>query len=218
MDSNDIYHIWHALPFLLKGVVLTLEITVLGLFFGFILGSLLGLSRTKRKGVLYSISTTFVEVIRGTPIIVQALWIYYAFPMISPVSPGKILAAIIAIAINSGAYIAEIVRGSVESIDPGQREAGRSLGLTKNQTMLYIVWPQAFKRMIPPLGNQFIISLKDTSLFGIIGVVELTNSGKLYVSDSFAYFPIYTEVAIIYLTITLSISFVLRRIEGRIES
>ena len=97
-------------------------------------------------------------------------------------------------------------------------EAGRSLGLTKLQTMIYIIWPQAFKRMIPPLGNQLIISLKDTSLLAIIGVVELTNAGKLYVSDTFVPFPIYTEVAIIYLIITLSISFVLKKVERRIES
>ncbi len=97
-------------------------------------------------------------------------------------------------------------------------EAGRSLGLTKRQTMLHIIWPQALKRMIPPLGNQFIISLKDTSLFGFIGVVELTNAGKLYVSDTYRYFDIYTMVAVMYLVMTLSLSLILRRIERRIES
>lgn len=218
MSNSDIHHIWQALPYLLKGLVLTMEITILGLIFGFILGSFLGLARTKRKGVMYKLATAFIEVIRGTPIVVQALWIYFAFPMISPISPGKITSAIIAIAVNSGAYISEIVRGSVESIERGQMEAGRSLGLTKRQTMLYIIWPQAFKRMIPPLGNQFIISLKDTSLFAIIGVVELTNAGILYISDTYQPFLIYTEVAVLYLIITLTISTVLKRIERGIQS
>jgi len=218
LKTSDITHMWQALPFLLKGLVITIEITVFGLIFGFIFGSVLGVARTRRKGLIYKLSTIFIEIIRGTPIVVQALWIYFAFPMISPISPDKILSGIIAIAINSGAYIAELVRGSIESIDHGQMEAGRSLGLTKYQTMVHIIWPQAFKRMIPPLGNQLIISLKDTSLLAIIGVVELTNSGKLYVSDTFVPFPIYTEVALIYLVITLSISYVLRKVERRIES
>src|SRR5699024_11775090 len=102
----------------------------------------------------------------------------------------KITAAIIAIAINAGAYIAEIVRGGVESIDKGQYEAGDSIGLTKNQTMWHIIWPQAFRRMIPPLGNQFIISLKDTSLFSVIAVGELVYQGKSYTAASFSYFEI----------------------------
>ena len=218
LDMSDLSHMGQAFPFLIKGLLITIQITIFGLFFGFILGSLLGVARTKRTGFIYRISTIFIEVIRGTPIVVQALWIYFAFPMITPFNPDKILSGVIAIAINSGAYISEIVRGSIESIDSGQMEAGRSLGLTKFQTMIYIIWPQAFKRMIPPLGNQLIISLKDTSLLAIIGVVELTNAGKLYVSDTFVPFPIYTEVAIIYLIITLSISFVLKKVERRIES
>lgn len=218
MDKIDFHHIVNAFPYLVEGAGITIKITIFGLIFGFILGSLLGLARTKKKGFAYRLATAFIEVIRGTPILVQVLWIYFAIPMIFPLDLEKIPAAIIAIAVNSGAYISEIVRGAVESIDSGQMEAGRSLGLTKNQTMLHIIWPQALKRMIPPLGNQFIISLKDTSLMAFIGVVELTYSGSLYVSDSYTPFEIYTEVGLLYLVMTLSISAVLKRLERRIES
>lgn len=217
MDFN-FEHIGRALPFLLEGVYLTIQITVIGLIFGFILGAILGMARTRQKGFVYGVATSLIEIVRGTPIVVQALWIYFAIPMVTPIGFDKITASIIAISINSGAYISEIVRGAVESIDKGQMEAGRSLGLTKRQTMLHIIWPQALKRMIPPLGNQFIISLKDTSLFGFIGVVELTNAGKLYVSDTYRYFDIYTMVAVMYLVMTLSLSMILRRIERKIES
>lgn len=217
MDFN-LEHIGRAFPFLLEGIYLTLQITIFGLIFGFILGAVLGMARTRQKGTIYGTATFLIEIVRGTPIVVQALWIYFAVPMVTPIGFDRITASIIAIAINSGAYISEIVRGAVESIDKGQMEAGRSLGLTKRQTMLHIIWPQALKRMIPPLGNQFIISLKDTSLFGFIGVVELTNAGKLYVSDTYRYFDIYTMVAVMYLVMTLSLSLILRRIERRIES
>src|SRR5690606_2166723 len=117
----------------------------------------------------------------------------------------------------SGAYIAEVVRGAVQSISKGQVEAGRSLGLTHNQTMRYIVWPQAFKRMIPPLGNQFIISIKDTSLLSVILVPELMFQGRQIASNYFNAVEIYTAVAIFYLLITLTLSYILRMIERRLD-
>ncbi len=218
MSGVEFSHMVNAFPTLLKGTVLTIQIATFGLLFGFLIGAFTGLARTKKTGIIYTLASTFVEVIRGTPIIVQVLWIYFAIPMVSPIDFDKITAGIIAIAVNSGAYISEIVRGAVQSIDKGQMEAGRSLGLTKAQAMLYIIWPQALKRMIPPLGNQFIISLKDTSLLAIIGVVELTNAGTLYVSDTYRSFEIYTLVALMYLAMTLSLSLILKRIERRIES
>jgi glutamine transport system permease protein len=129
----------------------------------------------------------------------------------------SVTAGIIVIAINSGAYIAEIVRGAVQSIDKGQNEAGRSLGLNQNQTMQYIVWPQAFKRMIPPLGNQFIISIKDTSLLSVILVPELMFQGRVIASNHFNAVEIYTAVAVFYLAITLTLSYVLRYLERRLD-
>ena len=127
-----------------------------------------------------------------------------------------VVAGVIAIGVNSGAYIAEIVRGAIQSIDKGQTEAGRSTGLTQAQTMLYIIWPQAFRRMIPPLTNQCIISLKDTSLLVVIGVGELTRQGQEIIAVNFRAFEVWLTVAIFYLAMTLSISAVLRYYERRL--
>src|SRR5699024_9309369 len=129
----------------------------------------------------------------------------------------KITASIIAIALNAGAYIAEIVRGSVQSIDKGQFEAGDSIGLTRAQTMWHIIWPQEFRRMNPPLGNQFIISWKDTSLFSAIAVNELLYQGRTYASSVFVYFEPYLMVGIFYLAITIPASLLLRRLERRLD-
>ena len=123
-----------------------------------------------------------------------------------------------AISVNSGAYIAEVVRGAIQSIEKGQVEAGRSIGLTRYQTMRFVIWPQAFKRMIPPLGNQFIISLKDTSLLVVIGVGELTRQGQEIVADTFRAFEVWLTVAIMYLCLTMTMTYFLRKLERRIKS
>ena len=161
-------HIIGVLPYLWEGIKLTFLITIIGVAIGFIIGAFVGLGRLSKNKLIFSICTVYVEVIRGTPILVQIFFIY--FGLSDFVNIDKLTASIMAIALNAGAYIAEIVRGGVQSIDKGQFEAGDSIGLTKAQTMWYIIWPQAFKRMIPPFGNQFIISLKDTSLFSAIAV------------------------------------------------
>ena len=158
-----------TLPLLMRGAKLTVIITVGGLFFGFILGSVFGLMKISRNMLLRKCAGFYIETIRGTPMLVQAMFLYYGIPMAIGIRIPPLTAGIAVIAVNSGAYIAEIVRGAVQSINVGQMEAGRSIGLTHAQSMLYVVWPQAFKRMIPPLGNQFIISLKDTSLLMVIG-------------------------------------------------
>ena len=206
-----------ALPFLLQGIRYTILIAIIGILIGFIIGIVVGLGRLSKNKFLFGLSTIYVEMIRGTPIMVQALYIYFALPMMLGIKIDPIVAGIITIAINAGAYIAEISRGSIQGIDPGQVEAGRSLGLTKLQTLYRITWPQAFRRMIPPLGNQFIISLKDTSLLTVIGVGELTRQGTIVVSSNFRAVEVYTLVAILYLILTLSISFGLRIIERRMQ-
>ncbi|VEF49873.1 glutamine ABC transporter permease [Bacillus freudenreichii] len=206
------------LPDLTKGLYYTLLISVVGLLIGFALGALFGIGRVAKNKAFYYISTIYVEVIRGTPVLVQAIWIFFALPLIIGKNLGSITAGIIVIAINSGAYIAEIVRGAVQSIDKGQMEAGRSLGLNHQQTMLHIIWPQAFKRMIPPLGNQFIISIKDTSLLSVILVPELIFQGRLIAANHFNAVEIYTTVALFYLAITFSLSMILRFFERRLET
>lgn len=206
-----------AMPFLLEGAKLTFIISVVGLFFGFIIGLVTGLARSSRNKILSGVSTVYVELIRGTPILVQAIWIYFALPIALGTEIDRLNAAIVAIAINSGAYIAEIVRGSIQSVPKGQVEAGRSLGLTQAQTFLYVVWPQAFRRMIPPLGNQLIISLKDTSILTIIGVAEIVRQAQQVVASNFRAFEVYTTAALLYFIMTLTISLILRWMERRLS-
>lgn len=205
------------IPALLEGLYYTLLISVVGLIIGFILGAIFGLGRISRSKILYGISAVYVEVLRGTPVLVQAIWIYFALPLIIGFNIPSLAAGIIVIGLNSGAYIAEIVRGAVQSVEKGQMEAGRSLGLSRHLTMRYVIWPQAFKRMIPPLGNQFIISIKDTSLLSVILVPELIFQGRLVASNHFNAVEIYTTVAIFYLVITLTLSKILNLMEKRLN-
>ena len=203
-------------PLLLEGVELTLIITVGGLFLGLALGILIGLINTPRFPFLRILAVTYVEIIRGTPLIVLVMFLYFALPLALDIRIPPNWAGVIAIGVNSGAYIAEIVRGSIISISHGQMEAARSTGLTHAQAMLYIIWPQAFRRMIPPLTNQCIISLKDTSLLVVIGVGELTRQGQEIISVNFRAFEVWLTVAIFYVIMTLSISTLLKYLERRL--
>ena len=204
------------IPALPQGLYYTLLVSVVGLVIGFVLGAIFGLGRISRSKIVYGISTAYIELLRGTPVLVQAIWIYFALPLIIGFNIPSLTAGIVVIGLNSGAYIAEIVRGAVQSVEKGQMEAGRSLGLSQHLTMRYVIWPQAFKRMIPPLGNQFIISIKDTSLLSVILVPELIFQGRLVASNHFNAVEIYTTVAIFYLVITLTLSKVLNIMEKRL--
>ena len=205
------------LPNLATGLYYTLLISVVGIAIGFVFGAIFGLARLSRFKVIYALATVYIEVVRGTPLLVQAIWIFYALPLIIKYTLPSEVAGIIVIAVNAAAYIAEIVRGAVQSIEKGQMEAGRSLGMSQRTTMLKVVWPQAFKRMIPPLGNQFIISIKDTSLLSVILVPELLFQSRVIASNHFNAVEIYTTVAVFYLAITLTLSAVLRITEKRLE-
>lgn len=208
---------WESVPMLLTGVKLTILITIFGLLIGFVLGATFGLLKISRNVLLRKIAGIYIESIRGTPIMVQVMFIYFGLPMALGMRIPPMIAGIAAIAVNSGAYIAEIVRGAFQSIERGQTEAGRSIGLTHFQTMYYVIWPQAFRRMIPPLGNQFIISLKDTSLLVVVGVGELTRTGQEIIASNFRAFEVWLTVAIMYLIMTLSLSRVLNYIEKKMD-
>ena len=218
MDSGFQFD-WQAaidsIPHLLKGVPYTLLISFGGLAIGFAIGLLFGLLSINRSRLLRWPAVAYVEIFRGTPILVQVLFIFYGLPELLGGPINALTAGIAAIAVNSGAYISEIVRGSVVSVHRGQREAGLSVGLSPKQTFWYIVWPQAFRRMIPPLGNQSIVSIKDTSLFSVIGVGELVRQGQVYIATTFTAFEVYMMVALLYLAITLSLSVLLRTVERR---
>lgn len=201
---------YNAIPFLLQGIPLTLLISVVGLLFGFALSLFFGLlSLVKIRAIKWP-AIVYIEVFRGTPILVEILFIFYGLPQILGHPINALVAGIAAIAVNSGAYFSEIVSGAVKSIDKGQTEAGLSSGLSPGQTFFYIVWPQALRRMIPGLGNQCIVSIKDTSLFSVIGVAELTRQGQVYIATTFRALETYLMVAILYLCITVTLSILLR--------
>ncbi|MFC3395966.1 glutamine ABC transporter permease GlnP [Brenneria rubrifaciens] len=210
--------IWPSLPLLLDGAKMTLLISVLGLLGGVVIGVFAGFARAYGGWFSSRIALIFIELIRGTPIVVQVMFIYFALPMIlTSVRIDPFAAAVVTIMINSGAYIAEITRGSVLSIHNGFREAGLALGLSRRDTLRYVIAPLALRRMLPPLGNQWIISIKDTSLFIVIGVAELTRSGQEIIAGNFRALEIWSAVAVIYLFITLVLSFILRRLERRLK-
>ena len=156
-----------------------------------------------------------MEFFRGTPLLVQIFLFYFALPVITGQRIDPFIAAISACGINSGAYVAEIFRAGIQSVDEGQMEAGRSLGMTWLQTMRYIIVPQAFKRVIPPLGNEFIAMLKDSSLVSVIGFEELTRRGQLIIAKTYGSFEIWMSVAVIYLVMTLTISRFVAYLERR---
>lgn len=209
--------IWDALPQLLVGAKLTVLIALAGIIGGFILGSIAGLMRAYGNKAVNAIAFLYIEIVRGTPIVVQVMFIYFALPMLADIRLEPITAAIISIVINAGAYIAEIVRGSILSISKGLREAGLAIGLPFWKVFIYIIGPLAFRRMIPSLGNQCIISLKDTSLFIVIGVGELTRQGQEIMAASFRAVEIWSGVAILYLILTGTMTLILRITEKRMR-
>nr|WP_281430379.1 amino acid ABC transporter permease [Salinicola acroporae] len=203
------------MPFLLKGLPYTLLISFAGLAIGFVIGIVFGLMRIGPSRWIRWPAVVYVEVFRGTPVLVQVLFIFYGLPTLLGGPIDALTAGIAAIALNAGAYISEIVRGGVQSIERGQREAGLSLGLSPPQTFRYVIWPQALRRMIPALGNQGIVSIKDTSLFSVIGVGELVRQGQVYIANTFTALEVYFMIALLYLAITLSLSLALSLLERK---
>lgn len=206
-----------AIPALLQGARLTVFITVAGLAGGVLVGLLFGLMRAYGNRLVSAIAFAYVEFVRGTPIVVQVMFIYFALPVLLGVRVDAMTAAITSIIVNSGAYISEIVRGSFLSVPRGLREAGLALGLPTWRVLAFVVGPVAFRRMTPPLGNQFIVSLKDTSLFIVIGVGELTRQGQEIMAANFRAVEIWTAVAIIYLLLIGVLTFALRTVEHRMR-
>lgn len=207
--------VFEALPNLLEGARLTIFIAALGLFGGLTLGALTGLARTYGNPALDWVARGYILLIRGTPLVVQVMFIYFALPILAGVRIDGLTAAILSIVVNSGAYVAEIVRGALLSIPKGLKEAGLSMGLPFRKVLIHIVGPLAFRRMIPALGNQCITSLKDTSLFIVIGVGELTRQGQEIMAENYRAVEIWSAVAIIYLIILSAMAFGLKTIEKR---
>ena len=213
--SFDFSLIWNSLPRLLAGAGVTIEITAIAVGLGFIFGLITSVCRLSGVKILQVIAVCYVNIIRGTPMLVQIFLIYFALPMVIGERINPFVAAVAACSINSGAYVSEIFRAGIQSVDKGQMEAGRSLGLSWMQTMRYVIMPQAFKHVIPPLGNEFISMTKETSLVSVIGFEELTRRGQLIIAKTYGSFEIWLTVAAIYLVMTLTIARLVSYLERR---
>ena len=211
----DFELIQNALPILILGAGVTIEITAFSVAVGFFIGLFVGIARISQFKVLRVIAAIYADCIRGTPLLVQIFLIYFALPMVIGQRVEPFIAAVAACGINSGAYVSEIFRAGIQAIDIGQMEAGRSLGMAWWQTMDSIILPQAIRNILPPLGNEFIAMLKDSSLVSVIGFEELTRRGQLIIAQTYGSFEIWMTVAILYLIMTLAISRIVSLLEKR---
>ncbi len=205
------------LPMLFRGLRITLLISVFGILFGFLIGSVTGFALQSKSKVAKVIANIYIWIIRGTPLIVQALYIYYVVPRLINIDLSSNFAGILVISLNSGAFIAEIVRGALDGIDPGQKEAGLSLGLTQTQTLWHLIVPPAFRSMLPALFNQFIITVKDTALLSVIIVNEITKQIQNYTSITFDVIKGYTAGAVFYLVIISILILLQKQVERKIK-
>ena len=204
-----------------NGLGTTLSVTFFALILGVVLGFLVAVVRstydkTGRMKILDKICKVYITVIRGTPMVIQLLIIYYVV-FVGPFTIPKLLAAIIGFGLNSGAYVAEIFRSGIMSIDAGQFEAGRSLGFSYKQTMFYIIMPQAFKNVLPALGNEFIVLLKETSVAGFIALQDLTKGADIIRSRTYAAMPLFAA-ALIYLVMVIIFTKLVSMLERRLRS
>lgn len=211
----------HGIVIAAKGAPTTLLISFVAVLMGLVLGLCAAMAKRSRFKVLRGIGNVYVDVLRGTPLLVQVLILVYGVPQLLQ-SIGipfhwelKIVAGFIACGINSSAYMAEIIRSGLQAVDIGQTEAARSLGLSSKKTMRYVIVPQAFKIIIPALGNEFITLIKETSILSVAGIVEVTRRGTLWASQSFLSFQAYIGVAIVYLVMTLTLSRLVAYLERR---
>lgn len=206
--------------YITDGLQNTLKITFFAVLIGIVLGFLVAIIRSTHENTgklkfLNAVCSVYLTVIRGTPVVVQLMIMY--FVIFATVDPGMVPTAIMAFGINSGAYVAEIFRSGISSIERGQFEAGRSLGFNYAQTMLYIIMPQAFKNVVPTLANEFIVLLKETSVAGYIGLQDLTKGGDIIKSRTYSAFMPLIAIALIYLVMVMAFSYLVKLLERRLR-
>ncbi len=207
--------VWRNLPFLLEGLGWTFKITVISIAGAMVMGLLTALARTSGIPGLTHLTRLYVDIFRGTPLLIQLIWIYYALPLLIGVSFSAFFSTVLTLWLNMGAFLGEIFRAGIQSIDRGQREAAFVLGLTPMQTMRDVVLPQAVSRVLPPLGSSWIIILKDTSLASFLAVAELTYQGHVLQAQTFRPIEILTVVALIYFILNQPLSLLVDWLERR---
>ena len=203
------------LKFVPDGILVTFQVTIEAILLALLLGLFTGLGRISKNKIINGIASVYVEVIRGIPLLVHLFYIYFALGRV--VNLPALVSAVIAMSVCYGAYMGEIFRAGIESIPQGQMEAARSLGMSYPQAMIHVILPQAFKTILPPVGNEFVALLKDSSLVSILAVSDLLRRGREFAAQSFTYFQTYTMVALVYLVITLFLSKLVSIMEERIS-
>lgn len=214
MELIEIFR--NSLPVLVQGLKMTLYITVFSLMFAMLIGLFVSLMRLSKVRILEIVSKGYVDIIRGTPLIIQAFFLYFGLPDLLNIRIDNTTAGIIIMSLNAGAYMSEVFRGGILSVNVGQTEAARSLGLSQSKTMKLVILPQAIKNMVPAFINQMIISLKDTSLLSVIGVGELTQRGQIVVAATYNSFEIYFIIGVMYFIMIKTISLLGEYVERKL--
>lgn len=201
--------------YLPDGILRTFQVTLISIFFALIIGLVTGLGRISRNIFINRLATVYVEVIRGIPLLVQLFYIYFALGRF--LSLDRLVAAILAMSVCYGAYMGEIFRAGIQAIPKGQMEAALAVGMSRSQALRLVILPQTMRIILPPIGNEFIALLKDSSLVSIVAVSDLLRRGREYAATTFLYFEAYTMVALIYLVFTLFFSKIVAIMEERLD-
>jgi polar amino acid transport system permease protein len=215
MDFSPVWEGWQALA---SGALVTVEVTAASLALGCVLGLLVGMGRlSPKRRIIYGICTAYLTFIRGTPLLVQLFLLFFGLPQFGIVLPAFVC-GVLGLGLYSGAYVSEIVRGAIQSIERDQTLAAQSLGMTPRQVMRHVVLPQALVRMIPPLGNEFIALIKNSALVSLLTIPDLMHEGQKIIAVSYRSLEVYLAVAAVYLVLTGSTAWLLRRIEYRLSA
>ena len=215
LDFSPVWAGWEALA---TGAATTIEVTACSLVLGCVLGLLVGIGRlAPQRRVVFGICTAYLTFIRGTPLLVQLFILFFGLPQFGIMLP-EFACGVLGLGVYSGAYVSEIVRGSIQSVDRGQMEAARSLGMPYRMAMRKVILPQAFVRMIPPLGNEFIALIKNSALVSLLTINDLMHEGEKIISVSYRSLEVYIVIAFIYLILTSATSLVLRKTEKSLRA
>ncbi|TCO74585.1 amino acid ABC transporter permease [Marinisporobacter balticus] len=214
----DIEFLAKYYKFFISGTGITLFLSFFGVIFGVVIGVFLALMKLSEKPLIRMPATAYIEVVRGTPLLVQLFLIYIGLPKATGIAFPDLSLAIIAVSLNSAAYVAEIIRAGIQSIDKGQMEAARSLGMTHSVTMRYIIIPQAFKNILPALGNEFIVLVKESAIVSVIGIHDLMYKADTVRGISYKPFAPLLIAAVIYFSITFTLSKLVGNLERRLSA
>ena len=215
LDFSPVWAGWHDI---LRGAIVTVEVTAAALVLGCVLGLLIGIGRLNpRRRLIYGICTVYVTFIRGTPLLVQLFLLFFGLPQFDILLPAFVC-GVLGLGVYSGADVSEIVRGAIQSVDRGQMEAARSIGMSSAQSMRAIILPQAVVRMIPPLGNEFIALIKNSALVSLLTIHDLMHEGQKIISVSYRSLEVYLAIALVYLVLTSAASYLLHRLERNIRA